>query len=186
MVYVPIEQKLGREFRRSGCLDLAFALHCVSDAKDNELTAAWKACSSVENAKAGVRRHVMTYREDCMTPKGATPYRPLPVAIDGEKTMTLQTGDCAGAKTTLYLGVSPESKLAEVIVDGKKAVCKGKAQDSYMQNPKRDCDEDRDMAKMLRDSEYYAYEFTAGKGNVREIVVTGNGTLKYLEIKIEE
>ncbi len=55
-----------------------------------------------------------------------------------------------------------------------------------MQNPKRECDEDRDMAKMLRDSEYYAYEFTAGKGNVREIVVTGNGTLKYLEIKIEE
>ena len=160
----------------------AYQKYLENEQKDEFLKENWENCASSENCQKGIRRHVMTHREDCMVPLGEAKIRPLPSVINGEKVFSLETGDCQSRKVTLYVGVKKGEKAPEICVDGMAADCLGNTEDAFLSQAKLVDGAERRTEKM----ELYAYAVTAAKGNKREILVKGNNvTVNYLEMKIE-
>jgi len=153
--------------------------------RDDFLRDVWEACSAEENCKRGVRRHVMTFREDCMIPrteKNRQHYRPLPARITGEQVFYLETGDCQERKVTLYLGVRRQDAEPSVRVDKAAALSLGITDEAYVCHPVLAAQGRTGYEEMA----VYAYEATVSAGNTREIAVSGSDlVLQYLEIKVE-
>lgn len=191
-----------------GC-DSSYSITCLSKEKDEFLRNVWEICKDGKTARKGTRRHVMTYQEDDAVPNGKAgyvlhttwfsedddspsirkAYKPLPARIQGERTFEMQTGNCAGGKTTLLLAVEKGNEPPRIEVDGAVAEFIGTTKDAYLCNPVKDMAKrlwpDWEVPTGLENSEFYAYAFQAGEGNDRTIKVSGTCILNYLEIKVE-
>lgn len=99
--------------------------------QDGFVPAVWDACSAVEKAKSGTRRHVVTYRENCTKPFREGEYRPLPMTLDGETAFTMQTGDCENKRVTLFVGVAQGDATPDITVDGTSVPRLGITDDAY-------------------------------------------------------
>lgn len=156
-----------------------------SNEKEKKLRKIWRACSNVKNAKSGERRHVMTFQEDCVVPKGKQAFRPLPCELRGEKTFTMQTGNCYNNACTLYVGIERGGKIESAIIDKKRAVYLGETQNATIQNPIIDGDFPPNQKELLT-AKYLAFEFEGGSGIEREITLIGDCKLLYLEVAVSE
>ena len=140
----------------------------------------WIAASNTDIAHSGERRHILTYVEEALTPKGVSGFLPLPIDIDGAATLTKLTGNAASCGVVLYLGVK-NGDAPDVTVDGNTAKPLGATDDAYYSF----CDlfgaTGRDA---LGDSCFYAYAVTPNGGNLRRIDISGSCRITYLEVKI--
>ena len=148
---------------------------------DRNKIAPWEICSDPKSSGMGTRRHVMTYMEDCMCPKGGTPYRPLPITVTGEARLEKLTGNIEGREAYLYLGLKGESMPTEVTVDGNTAELVGKTEDAYVLNPKA-----AEALPKYKALTYVSYRIAPNSDNRRDICIKANGAeIEYLEIKVE-
>lgn len=143
--------------------------------------AIWEACSDLDNIYGKTRRHVLTFTEDCLVPKGGNAFNPLPIRVNGEESFSKLTGKVKGEKVLLYLGITKDAKPPRVTVDGKEATLIGKTEDAYFQNPEKD----GPNPSYFGSFDYYAYEVTAGEGNYRDISFFSDSVaVEYLEFKV--
>ena len=166
-------------FMYSGAME--YPTTALSAKEEGELRKTWRACSSLAEAKKGVRRHVMSYQESHATPVGVEGYRPLPAEINGEKCFTLQTGECSNDACSLIIGLKRGSDLPEVTVDGIKAKSVRNTDDAYV------CDRNNSIfnSEALVGTFYLKYDISVSQGNVRSIALKADqATLTYLEIKV--
>ena len=161
--------------------DDAYPTNALSERNERDLKKIWQACSDVETARKGTRRHIMSYQEPHATPIGVKGYRPLPAKINGEATFTLQTGKCTEDDCVLILGIKAGSDLPEIVLDGNKAKCFGTTDDAYT------CDRNNSVfnSNELVGTVYYKYGISVSGDNVRNIAVNANSAIvTYLEIKV--
>ena len=190
-----------------GC-DTPYSPRMLSKEKDEFLHGVWGICKDDTIARKGVRRHVMTYQENDAVPNGKAGYvlhttwfsedddspairkgyKPLPARIQGERVFEMQTGDCAGAETTLFLAVEKGGDIPRVEVDGAEAKCLGLTTEAYLCNPVKGVAKmlwpDWEVPTGMENSDFYAYAFQASEGNDRKIKVSGTCILNYLEIMV--
>ncbi len=161
-----------------------FEIYQKSLENDAHVWAVWSACESAESTKKGTRRHVVTYQENCTKPYREGEYRPLPMCINGEARISIQTGESKNKKVTLFVGVRQGDAAPAVTVDGTSAPCIGETFDAYCLHPRRMSNPEK---KMYADVDFYAYSITPSRERIRNIVLVGDGaTVKYLEIKVED
>ena len=142
----------------------------------------WEIAADPDNSRNGVRRHVMTFTEPSLVPKGGNAYRPLPVRIAGELTLEKMTGNTEGREVVLYIGLHKGDKLPTVTVDGAPAEYIGTTVDSYIQNPV----DEGNISKSYAEFCYHAYKVAPSAAVRRKITFrSAEATLEYLEIKVE-
>ena len=141
----------------------------------------WEAAADKESARAGTRRHILTFTEDVLVPRGGNSFNPLPISVNGEKGFRKLTGRLVGEEVLLYIGVTKDAEPPRITVDGKEAVLIGKTEDAYFQTPERDGPNPAYFANF----DYYAYKPTVGEGNYRDIKFFSDSVaVEYLEFKV--
>ena len=146
---------------------------------DREKLAIWDAASEPMDAH-GARRYVMTYAEPSVTPKGAQPYKPLPLRLHGKTTLEKLTGNIEGGEVYLYLGIKADAEPPRVVFDGTPATFIGRTADAYpLVAP---CD--GKPSPELCDASYCSYSVTPKSTNRRSISLEGDAEIVYLEIKV--
>ena len=144
-------------------------------------TDVWDASADATSARAGTRRHILTFTEDCLVPKGGTAFSPLPIRICGEVSFTKLTGNLIGEDVLLYIGITKDANPPRVTVDGNEASLIGRTDDAYFQNP----DRDGPNPSYFTNFDYYAYKVIPGEGNYREIKFYSDSlAVEYLEFKV--
>ena len=147
----------------------------------NAKPAIWEACSDLNNIYGNTRRHVLTFTEDYLVPKGGNAFNPLPIRVNGEASFRKLTGKIKGEEALLYLGITKDAKPPRVTVDGSEALLIGKTDDAYFCAPERD----GPNPSYFTNFDYYAYEVNAGEGNYRDIRFFANSVaVEYLEFKV--
>ncbi len=149
---------------------------------DSDKTKIWKATENLASAKSGTRRHVLTFTEPCLVPKGGTPFSPLPFTVEGKATLEKLTGNITDGKVTLFLGITKNATPPTVTVDGYEAKLIGKSDDAYFAHPECDGNPPERFAVL----DYYAYEPRVDLGNVRRLEFFADSLkVEYLEFKVE-
>jgi hypothetical protein len=152
--------------------------HDVCSREDRAKPVFWEASSSIEKAKSGLRRHVLTFSEPYVVPRGGKGFDPLPILIKGEAEFTKLTGDITDGKVTLFLGVKKDVTPPTVTVDGKEAKLIGKTDKA--------CFCRGDVPGKFLGLDYYAYEPTVTGGNYRAIKFFAKDcSVEYLEFMVE-
>lgn len=147
---------------------------------DRNKAAIWEACANGDVARESVRRHVMTYTEPPLVPKGGNSFFPFPAVVSGTLTLEKLTGEVENRRTVLYLGVNKNDTPPEVTLDDSPATLLGKTEDAYYQNPAKECD-----LTGYENTDFYAYAITPKSGTRRKITLAAeNTTVNYLEIKV--
>lgn len=142
----------------------------------------WEIAADPDNSRNGVRRHVMTFTEPSLVPKGGNAYRPLPRNVDGEVILEKLTGSTEGREVRLYIGIHKDDVLPEVTVDGERAEYLGVTDDSYVQNPV----DEGNISARYKDFVFHSYKVMPSKEVWRKITFKSPcATLEYLEIKVE-
>lgn len=180
------QKSLSLEELATAKVDEEYTWEMVSDNQEEFLQKCWHICADINLARKDVRRHVMTFQEDSMVPRGASRFKPFPAQVEGEKYFTMQTGKCYGQKGILYIGVEDDRLPSEIAVDDSLALYLGEAEDCYMNYPVMQCCGANWMTGYVitQGAKYHAYEFIAGNGHERVISVKGKCGLRYLEIKL--
>ena len=141
----------------------------------------WEAAADKISARAGTRRHILTFTEDCLVPKGGNSFEPLPIKICGEASFKKLTGNLTGEDVLLYIGITKDAEPPKVTIDGSEAALIGKTEDAYFQNP----DRDGPNPSYFTNFDYYAYKVIPGEGNYREIKFCSDScNVEYLEFKV--
>ena len=149
---------------------------------DRDKIKIWEAAENLSSAKSKTRRHVLTFTEPCLVPKGGKPFMPLPLTVEGKATLEKLTGDITDGKVTLYLGVKKDAVPPKVTVDGSEAKLVGKTRDAYFAAPEYDGNAPEAFISL----DYYAYEPKVNSGNVRSLeFFSDSTTVEYLEFKVE-
>lgn len=136
---------------------------------------AWKEISTPENVYSGTRRHIVTYQENDMIPKGSVGYRPLPCSFEKEYAIKMYTGQIKNTdKLTVFCDFALSGEeIPEVTVGGVAATLSEQTEGAYYQVPK---------GKTL------VYTLTGGAGETEQTVcfrVKNAATLYHLEILVE-
>ena len=142
----------------------------------------WESSENITAAKSGKRRHVLTFTEPCLVPKGGNSFMPLPLTVEGSAVLEKLTGDITDGKVTLFLGVKAGVTPPRVKVDGSDATLLGKTRDAYFANPEYDGNEPTGFTCL----DYYAYQPIVKEGNVRSVEFFADSTsVEYLEFMVE-
>ncbi len=138
-----------------------------------------KACSSYENATAIDNRFVLTYQD--VYPVGAAQYKPLPFAVNGSGSFTLETGSYyEDTKAIIYIAC--DSDNMELAVNGVKAT---KISDTSGALVQINASNIRDtMYKLYENTALYAYEVTcdaSGDSQMLDFSADGDVNISYIE-----
>ena len=147
---------------------------------DFDKTKIWAACENPEAARNGARRHVLTYLENCLVPRGGKYFDPLPIKVEGTAQFKKLTGKLLGEEALLYLGVKQGVKAPRVTVDGNEATLLGATDDAYFANPETD----GSIPERFNGLDYYAYKPTVDEEDYRKLTFEGDASIEYLEFKV--
>lgn len=150
---------------------------------DRDKAKIWEASENAQVAKTGVRRHVLTFTETSMVPKGGRYFNPLPLKVEGKAELKKLTGDLTDGNVTLYLGIKKGATPPTVKVDGFDARLIGKTEDAYFAHPEYDGNEPVNFTSL----DYYAYDVKVCKSNYRNLEFFADSlSVEYLEFRVDK